>query len=173
MRKNEDTTPKQTLEDMLNSLDILDEEPDAGVASDVTPVSYDEFVPNELASALLGMNYDPMCKYKIITQRDATIVTKIDPSLPEDFKTVYDAHGNVVKAYMTEYVLEETDDMQESYSEMMSNVQQRYAPGEALWKVHKEHKTKNWTAVILVSVLVMSILLWLVFYMMLYRLGGV
>ena len=109
---------KQSLNDIMNDMPSLKDEgvsaEDAEtkvvkveVASEDQGFGYSENIPHYVARALLGRNYDPNCYYKMLTQRDSTVVVKVDPRVDAHVPPTLDSHGNVVRAHMLEYMLEE------------------------------------------------------------------
>lgn len=112
---------KQSLSDILRDLDILDnsaytpeEKKVVETAKGDAKFSYDEWIPAGLASTLLGKDFDPKCKYKLITQLDATTVLKVDDRIPADSPPVLDENGRIVSAHTMEYVLQEEKESYEA-----------------------------------------------------------
>lgn len=83
---------------------------------------HDEFIANEVAEKLIGADYDPACRYKLISSYDSTCVVKIDPRIAEDAEPVLDKEGRIIKGHLVEYPLTANDEVL-SYSDMMSRIQ--------------------------------------------------
>lgn len=125
-------TPARTLDDILKDIPGLDED-SAKYTETVQSISnsaggskqiiYDEQISTSLARALLGGDFDPACRYQIVTDEMSMVVVKIDDAYPADREPVYDAHGNILKSHIMEYPLEQTaDDGTQSYADMMNTI---------------------------------------------------
>ena len=131
---------------------------------------YDEWMAPSLAKAIRGGKYSDKYKYKLVTQRDCTIVLQIDESIPEDEEPVLDERGNIVKARIVEIPLEEEkDDFQYDWKGFHVPEEDEYSMrnlDEALET--PKRKITVWPIVLGVLV-VLGILAWVFFMLMLNR----
>ncbi|MCM1218886.1 MAG: hypothetical protein NC548_30760 [Lachnospiraceae bacterium] len=143
------SSEQMTLSDLLNSMTTLEnndytpeERQQIAGANSENGFGFDEWIPPDFARMLIGKDFDPTCKYKLMTMRDSTIVLKIDDSIPENEKPKLDSHGNVIRAHIMEYPLAEDTPEIQSYSDMMSGVnsfeQRRQAASDIVQR--PEHK---------------------------------
>ena len=86
------------------------------------PVIHQETIPNELArSLLLPKDYDENCSYQIVTMNDATILLRIDDSIPVENDNLPDDEQNPVRRHITEFPLESPGEVQ-SYTQMVQDI---------------------------------------------------
>lgn len=117
-------------------------------------VVHQENVPNELARAILKPNeFDPDCRYQLVTMTDKTLLLKINEYAPVE-------DDNPVNQRITEFVLN-TDNEVQTYDEMVKDI---ILPRRAVVNTppkpieHEKHRTDTWLIVaIVVFALLVSI----------------
>lgn len=104
----------------MKSLDSIDRVDYSGVSATVTEniteysdVFQQECISHNLAQALLGGDYSPDCTYKLCTMPEATLLLKIDESVPENNEVNNEQR-------IKEYVLQAND--VQSYDEMCKSI---------------------------------------------------
>lgn len=85
---------------------------------------FQENISNEIAMALLAPNeYDPLCRYQLVTLEDGQYVVKIDDRItPEAEAENIKLDPTTDKRRMTEYKLEETTDECMSLEDLYAQV---------------------------------------------------
>lgn len=104
----------------MKSLDSIDRIAYSGVNETIaenimeySDVFQQECISNNLAQALLGEDYSPNCTYKLCTIPEATLLLKIDESVPENSEVNNEQR-------IKEYVLQVND--VQSYDEMCKSI---------------------------------------------------
>ena len=108
-----------SLFDKQDTLDDDSSEYPSSDKGDISKLIYDEDLPADVASKLLGADFDAACTYKLVSSYESTCVLKIDPRIPSDKPPVLDSTGRIIGGHMVEYPLTANDEVL-SYSDMMS-----------------------------------------------------
>jgi len=99
-------------------------------------IIYQEPVSQTVAQALVpSSEYDPQCRYQILTLNDVTLIIKIDDRInPKD------RNNNLGRKYITEYVLDSSEDVI-SYDAMSKSILNPEVINISTYT--KENKVKN------------------------------
>lgn len=164
--------PTQSLDDILKNMSVLNEDvhkydETVQVISEGTSgerqVIYDEYITNDIAHMLLNKDYDPACRYQMVTDSYQTVIVKIDDSIPADEEPEYDKYGRIIKGHIVEYVLSsDNSDDAISYADMLRSMQnvstrRHYNDPNVYRDVYTKNKKPLWIKLLIGFVIVVGL----------------